>query len=630
MRSMMLCAALVLVLAPVAGAARQGVGKPPMPQTTAPARDGQAPPTTGKSILAGTVVAADSGKPVRRTRVGINNPAGNVSLSATTDDQGHFKFTDLPAGLYTVTASRPGFIDSIYGQKQAGSGRPGTPVTLLEAQDLENLSMPIARGGVITGTVLDDRGEPEFGAQVRAMRWVMRTGERSLVVGATASTDDRGQYRLTGLLPGDYIVSATSSEQPAASNEMAAVAKMRAAEISASGDPSAAAAIADLRALMARLSSDDPSKDPASGYAPVYYPGTTLAASAQAVVLGVSEERASIDVALQLVPMTRVSGTVAGAAGNGGSVQVTLTPTGTAVPLPGPRTVRMGSDGRFSFSAVQPGSYNVMATAPQGGDMISFKISGDGMAAAMANGRGGSGGAPEFTQLWATTDIVVDGRPMTPLALVLQPGLSVTGRIVASGAATPPDFTRMRINLAVIGNGPERSASLTPTSVDASGRFVITGVVPGHYRMNVAGVPPVWSIGSVITNGRDAMDFGLELKPGEDSAAAVVTLTDRSTTISGTLQDSNSRPASNYTVVAFALDAAYWLPNSRRIQATRPSTDGRYSFHGLPPGDYRLAVVPDVEPGQWFDPAWLRQIGTASVAVTLGPGATVTQDVRVR
>ena len=148
--------------------------------------------------------------------------------------------------------------------------------------------------------------------------------------------------------------------------------------------------------------------------------------------------------------------------------------------------------------------------------------------------------------------------------------------------------------------------------------------------MNVAGVPPVWSMASVITNGRDAMDFGLELKPGEDSAAAVVTLTDRSTAISGTLQDANSRPASDYTVVAFASDAAYWLPKSRRIQATRPSTDGRYSFHGLPPGDYRLAVVPDVEPGQWFDPAWLRQIGTASVAVTLGAGATVTQDVRVK
>ena len=63
--------------------------------------------------------------------------------------------------------------------------------------------------------------------------------------------------------------------------------------------------------------------------------------------------------------------------------------------------------------------------------------------------------------------------------------------------------------------------------------------------------------------------------------------------------------------------------------SARPSTDGKFSFQGLPEGEYRLAAVTDVEPGAWFDPALLQQLQAASVLVRLVDGQAVIQNLRV-
>jgi hypothetical protein len=591
---------------------------------TLPGRDSRAT-STGTSAIAGVVVAADTGRPVRRVHVTLSSTTPDVTLSATTADDGHFKFSDLPAGAFTLSASRPGFIDSVFGQRTPGSGRPGTPIQLIDGQKMDRLSVPIARGGVITGTVTDDRGEPEFGAQVRALRWVMRSGERTLMVAATTATDDRGMYRAAGLLPGDYLVSATSSDAPSV-DQAAADAKKRFAEVTAVGNSAPPNALADLKATIAALvDSSDSGKDTPTGYAPVYYPGTTLTAAAGTVTLGVSEERASVDVSLQLVPLTRVSGVISGAAGTAGSVQVVLTPTGTPVPLPGPRATRIGQDGRFSFSAVPPGSYTVLAFTTQDSAKAA-KIAADKATAASAR----SPVEPDVPSSWATADVVVDGRPMAPIALGLQTAFAASGRFSLSGSSLAPDFSGIRV-LASAANAasPERSVQVPPATTDVAGRFTVTGLVPGRYRLSVAGAAPPWSIASAVIGGRDVMDVPLEVRSGDDLGGLVITLTDRTTSLSGLLQDPTGQVTSGFTVIVFPAESAYWLPQARRIQATRPSTDGHYGFRGLPPGDYRVAVVPDVEPGQWYDPTWLRQVLPSAVPITLADGERHTQDLRV-
>jgi hypothetical protein len=179
-------------------------------------RDPKAPPAqaaqpAGKGAIAGTVVSADRGQAVRRARVVLNGGTPKVTRAVQTDDQGAFRFADLPSGQFTLTASKGGYVESIFGQRQPGSGRPGTPIRLLDNQELTRIALPLARGGVITGAVYDEAGEPAFGESLSMLRWVMKSGERVLDNAASATTDDRGIYRFPALLPGDYVVSTMAS-----------------------------------------------------------------------------------------------------------------------------------------------------------------------------------------------------------------------------------------------------------------------------------------------------------------------------------------------------------------------------------------------------------------------------------
>jgi hypothetical protein len=174
--------------------------KPPLPA-------GQQPVSgTGTGVISGTVISAESGNPVRRARVVAVGGWVRVSRSMETDEQGAFRFTDLPAGDFTLTASKGGYVESTFGQKQPGSGRPGTPIHLLDNQQLAGVSLPLSRGAVITGAVYEETGEPAFDQTIELLRWVMTSGERSLEQVATASTDDRGMFRFPALQTGDYLV----------------------------------------------------------------------------------------------------------------------------------------------------------------------------------------------------------------------------------------------------------------------------------------------------------------------------------------------------------------------------------------------------------------------------------------
>jgi hypothetical protein len=135
-------------------------------------------------------------------------------------------------------------------------------------------------------------------------------------------------------------------------------------------------------------------------------------------------------------------------------------------------------------------------------------------------------------------------------------------------------------------------------------------------------------IRSANTNAGDAMDFGLVVEPNQD-VAVTLTFVDRNQEISGTIQDGTGKPVAEVTIILFPSDKRYWVPQARRIRSSRPGTDGKFSFAGIPPGQYHLTAVTDVEPGEWFNPDFLSQLVGASVAVTLGEAERKVQDLRV-
>jgi hypothetical protein len=399
----------------------------------------------------------------------------------------------------------------------------------------------------------------------------------------------------------------------------------------------------------------------AVAYAPVFFPGTTMPSTASPVSLGVGEERAGIDFQLQLVPTARVEGTVQSSDGTlPQGTQITLVPLdpggAPSVPSIGTSSTRVNQTGTFQFPTVNPGMYRLMARAPiraelQAGQNVTAASQGFGR-----GGRGGPGGQGQITQvLWASTDISVSGQNLANITLTLQPGMTVRGRVTFDGTNLPPpaDLTRVRVNVSPRGQQTGLAFGVPAAQVDATGSFTITGLAPGSYSINanlmpegggggrggggrgggrggtqVGAAPLQWVLRSAVTGAGDALDYGLTIEPNQDPSVTL-TFVDRTQEISGTIQDTTGRPTADFTIIVFPADKRYWLPQARRIRSSRPGTDGRFAFSGLPPGQYHLTAVTDVEPGEWFNPDFLSQLLTASVAVTVGEGERKVQDLKV-
>src|SRR5579872_2376666 len=161
---------LLVCLASAALAAQQ----PPSRDTSAP--QNEPPPPQGR--ITGRVFAADNGRPLKRARVLINAAELGGGRGTLTDDQGVFDFTELPAGRYSVVASKAGYVQLSYGQRRPLQA--GTPLQLLDGQQLKGVDFRLPRGSVVAGAVFDEDGEPMPGVTVRVMRYQYQQGDRRL------------------------------------------------------------------------------------------------------------------------------------------------------------------------------------------------------------------------------------------------------------------------------------------------------------------------------------------------------------------------------------------------------------------------------------------------------------------
>ncbi len=582
-----------------------------------PARDARTP-TAGTASIAGVVVTDDTERrPVRRARVSVSSADRLVGRTAITTDAGAFVLTGLPAGRYTLGAIKAGYVQIFYGARRPN--RPGTAIALADGERVTGLVLRLPRGAVLAGTLLDHNGDPASGVSMSALGWGVggAGGERRLTpAGTSQPTDDRGAYRIYGLAAGEYRISASMrGVSPANRDEMR---MMTSADV--------ATALNQLAAGRGAGPVAAPGSTPAPtvGYAAVFYPGTTTASEAGAVTVAQGEERTGLDFQLQLSPTATVEGTlrmpegtpVASAAVNMINTSPT-TITGVGLDV---RTKRVDAEGRFAFSGVAPGQYAVVSRAGAG--------------RAAPSPRGSSPVEERTPPLWASADVAVDGQNVSGLALTLQPGLTVSGRVVLDGTTlAPPPMTRLRVNLQAVQNAGEINLGAAAAPVDAVGRFTIEGVTPGRYRlaMTVPGArpdAPGWVVRSATIEGQDTLDVPFDVRRSVDGA--VVTLTDATTELSGTVQTSTGVPAPEYYIIVFAADRQFWTPQSRRVQSVRPTAAGSYVVRNLPPGDYLIAAVADVEAGEWFDPAFLQQMVPGATSLRLTAGAKAVSDIQVR
>ena len=152
------------------------------------------------------MVSAETGLPLRRAVVTLQpvvSTPTRLSRRAATDGQGRFEFTEVQAASYTLQAQKGAYATWMFGQRRATD--KGLPVEIADGEVRERLDIALPRGGVISGRVLDEGGDPVAGAVVAAMRirYVQRR-RQTVVAGFAAATDDRGEYRLYGTPAGKF------------------------------------------------------------------------------------------------------------------------------------------------------------------------------------------------------------------------------------------------------------------------------------------------------------------------------------------------------------------------------------------------------------------------------------------
>jgi protocatechuate 3,4-dioxygenase beta subunit len=573
---------------------------------------GQAPPRdqapvpvpTGTAALEGTVVDQKH-EPIRHALVTIKGDM-RLTLAAVTEDDGRFSFSALPAGRFTITAEKAAYPAISYGAKRAN--RPGAGVLLANGQTVSGLVLAMPRGGVLTGTVYDEHGQPL--PDVPVMAWEVRpslTGERTLdfpaTGGVSVKTDDRGMYRVFDLPPGEYTVGTAwfysglpSAARVPTDDEIRAAfaASQQAARttgaVSGSGAPAAPR-----------------TTPPVYNYASVFSPGVVDPLIANTVQLAAGEERTGIDLRMQLVPMPAIKGIVVSP--EGAPVEATMGMARHAL-ISAQNTSMMWSttpEGTFATPSLAPGDYTVRA-----------------------NTRGDATHPP----LWAKADVTVTGTDPVQVTLRLEPAVALTGRLVFEGATPPAAADIARVRLSMSETAYRNPGGSSPGTVDANGTFSIPNLVPSSYRLNVnlpgsaPGTPPAWTLRSVVVDGRDATDLPFDVPPGGVSSV-VVTFSDQVAELAGSLVDQAGQPATDYFVIVMPTDARYLTPQSRRIASARPDVTGHFTFRGLPAGDYTLAATTDLVQSDLQNASILSQLAAEGMHLTIGIGEKKTVTLQV-
>jgi hypothetical protein len=128
-------------------------------------------------------------------------------------------------------------------------------------------------------------------------------------------------------------------------------------------------------------------------------------------------------------------------------------------------------------------------------------------------------------------------------------------------------------------------------------------------------------------NGRDVLDYPFEV--AANISGAVLTFTDKHTQLSGTLTTTANAVAPGYFIAVFPADRALWRWQSRRITSARTGTDGRWIVKDLPPGDYLVAALSDLDPEDLLDAAILETLVPSAVRVSLRDGEQRSQDLKI-
>ena len=538
----------------------------------------QALPQTGTGVIYGRVLRAGGTQPIDDAAISLitgtatgggpgprgGGPGGGAAPPrvAVSDMEGNFEFRDLPPGRYTAVAQRKGFSGP-----SINSPNPSVSVTVANGQTIraEIFMTPTA---VVRGRVRDASGQFASNVQVEALVIAYPSGLPQLMPAISKTSDDRGEYRLFEIPPGDYYIGATPRP------------------------PSA---------IAARAGGDRSVR--------TFHPNAFDIAQAIKITIHGGEDIQNIDIAIQTPQMFKISGTVS-----------------TTVPVAAPPPSAQGA-----FAVIQQ-NYNATVQLilssrdlikPEGGNSGGTSTSVTGAAPGPFEIRNVLPGSYDLVAVFngnsavpaiARTVVDVRNQDVGGLVMTIRAGAVITGSLTIDGSAPKPGLIRMAFTPA---DALRRVGVAIPANFDAEGSFTIPGAPDGRFKLSVAPPGPDLYVDDMRQAGVSIFDSGFEIQ-GRNPDPIQVFIKSGAGSLEGTVQDPSGRLLSGGVV---ALVPATRRANEALYYSARSDSTGSFSIRGIAPGDYKLFSWDIMPPGAHYNAAFLEKYEELGIPMTVAAGS---------
>jgi hypothetical protein len=528
---------------------------------------GQTPPAS----VEGVVIEYGTTNPLARVTLDLraaDNPSARYP--AITTREGKFSFRNVLPGRYSLAASRNGYLRVEYGQR----GPNGTPAVLevRAGQSVRDIRLAMLPGAAISGRVYDNKGEPAVNAQMHAWKITYAEGWRKLVPVTSQVTNDLGEYRLFGLPPGQYYVSAQPEPQ------------------SFVRSPAYVSLTPPLPGILLTSNTAGGSggiPDPANAliqganFAPIYLGGATSEFSAKPVTVRPGDDVRGMDIPFERIPMVSLTGSVIdGVTREPVRAALTVTPLAPNVSFTALTTINV-TGGVLSVtpspSLFAQGQFRT-GVLPHGSYLLT----------AIVDGPGGR----------LAGQAIADTRNVDPagVRISVAPGFEVAGQVVFEGT---PAIRDLKISLRSTASQPLDVAAVP---VSADGSFVLRGVAPGEYVVQTS------ALGAAYV--KSGLEEALRLDRAPEGRLEIV--------IAGNPGRVTGSVSGGGTVVL--------VPEQRnRFDLYRSAvTDaaGQYRVDNVAPGRYKVFAWEDVEKNAWWDAGFMAMVEDRGVGVAVDAGGS--------